>query len=364
MANTPSFRFPNNVDGKDPKQVGDAIRLLLNKCTDYDQAFTKIGTSATSAASTTTTVTTTGGASETVIIEPSAAVSIGAVNNQTGVTSYTTLQSDYGSEIQFDDPSAIAVTLSTLTTSPGIQLPWYTTVNNLGSGTVTLTPPSPAEINGTTSLPIPSGTFAIVYYDGTNFTAVVGSNDTAAGTITGVVAGTGLSGGGSSGSVTLALGVPVTRANGGLNSTSAGTGILRDGTTPAASELSGDVSTSGSNAATLATVNSSPGTYTNANITVNGKGLVTAATNGSGGGGYLTGSVGFSSESIAGTYTATATVAGAVVGNAVLIAPNNGTQASLFLNPSAWVSSANTVTAQVTTAGGFLAQGLLLVVFP
>ena len=45
------------------------------------------------------------------------------------------------------------------------------------------------------------------------------------------------------------------RANGGLNSTSPGTGLLRDGTTPAASELSGDASTSGSNAVTVTGVN-------------------------------------------------------------------------------------------------------------
>lgn len=70
------------------------------------------------------------------------------------------------------------------------------------------------------------------------------------------------------------------RANGGLNSSSAGTGLLRDGTTPAASEISGDATTSGSNALTLATVNSNVGSFTSANITVNGKGLITAASNG------------------------------------------------------------------------------------
>lgn len=68
----------------------------------------------------------------------------------------------------------------------------------------------------------------------------------------------------------LAAGLP--RAQGGLNSTSAGTGLLRDGTTPAASELSGDATTSGSNAVTVVKVNgvshgTSPATNTVAVVT-------------------------------------------------------------------------------------------------
>jgi len=50
-------------------------------------------------------------------------------------------------------------------------------------------------------------------------------------------------------------GTAIARAYGGLNSTSAGTGLLRDGTTPTASEISGDCTTSGSNAITCTKTN-------------------------------------------------------------------------------------------------------------
>ena len=175
--NLPSFRVALGPQLADqPKGVQDAHKTQWNAITDIYQAIValnnKVGTAKSTASSSSTGNVT--NISETIIqpVNPT----IGFVNNQSGVLAYTTLQSDYGSEIQFDDASPIAVTLSTLSTAPGIQLPWFTTINNLGAGTVTLTPVSPALIDGFTSLDVDGGMFAIVYFDGTNFTALLGSS--------------------------------------------------------------------------------------------------------------------------------------------------------------------------------------------
>ena len=173
--NLPSFRVALATQLADqPKNVQDAHKTQWNAITDIYQAITALNSKVSTAKSSTSSTPATGNVtniSET-IIQP-VSPTIGFVNPQVGVTSYTTVQSDYGAEIQFNDASPIAVTLSTLGTAPGIQLPWFTTINNLGTGTATLTPASPALINGASSLTVPGSQFAIVYFDGTNFTATI-----------------------------------------------------------------------------------------------------------------------------------------------------------------------------------------------
>jgi hypothetical protein len=72
------------------------------------------------------------------------------------------------------------------------------------------------------------------------------------GTVTSVTAGTGLTGGTITTSGTVALAVPVTTADGGTGTTSTLTGVVRGGSPLTAAELSGDVTTSGSNVTTIA----------------------------------------------------------------------------------------------------------------
>ena len=222
--NLPSFRisFESQLAGL-PPEVQAAHRTTFNAITDIYQGITALNSKVEGVkSSVASTAGSTSGASETIVIGNSTSPSIGAVNDQSGVTAYTTLQSDYGSEIQLNDASPIAVTLSTLSTNPGIQLPYFTTINNLGTGTATLTPPSPALINGASSLAVPGGQFAIIYFDGTNFTANLGASGSAG--VTQIVAGTGItiSPVGGTGAVT----VNATGGSGGVSSLNALTGAL------------------------------------------------------------------------------------------------------------------------------------------
>ena len=98
-----------------------------------------------------------------------------------------------------------------------------------------------------------TGQCAFLYSDNSNYFANISGG--ALGSVTSITATSPLTGGTITTTGSIGLGT-VPRSLGGLNSTSAGTGILRDGTTPAATELSGDCATSGSNAVICTKTNS------------------------------------------------------------------------------------------------------------
>jgi len=87
---------------------------------------------------------------------------IGAVNDQTGNTSYATQYGDYGALVIFSDVSPVAVSLTVQ--SP----PWMCWITNLGVGDVTLTPDS-GTINGTATAIVGQGNTAVIAFDGANW---------------------------------------------------------------------------------------------------------------------------------------------------------------------------------------------------
>src|SRR5271154_1259049 len=166
--NPPTFRYPFEAEIAGlPAGVQNAHRAAFQGLQDLNQAVsalnTKIGTTTASSAATTTENVTS--FSETVI---AASTVIGTVNNQTGVTSYTTLQSDYGAFILFNDASPIAVNLSGLSTSPAVALPWFTSMINSGTVTVTI-PPMTGLIEGGATFQLHANNAITIAYDGTNY---------------------------------------------------------------------------------------------------------------------------------------------------------------------------------------------------
>jgi hypothetical protein len=175
MGLTPSFRFPAKLpaDTAHPKVI-DAIEQNTNGLVDVNQAIVFLSNRV-RAITTPTTGTTTTSAGSTTVIESGVSSfnaetggvvyfpSMGLVNNQSGVTAYTTQTQDNGALIVLASASAIAVTLNFT-----VAAPWYTTISNQGAGTVTVTP-SNGLINAAASITIPAGNFATIFFDGANW---------------------------------------------------------------------------------------------------------------------------------------------------------------------------------------------------
>jgi hypothetical protein len=168
MSLTPSFRLPVSIpEGVVHSSVKDAIEDHDNAILDLQQAIpalknqiTALGTPP--ASTSTGTSTTTAVSTQNVT---NVTVGGGPVNNQTGVTAYTTAQSDNGALVIFNDASPVAVTLNN-----SVTLPWYFVIANYGAGTVTLTPQQ-GTLTG--SVTVPTGYAQSIYFDGSGFWGVI-----------------------------------------------------------------------------------------------------------------------------------------------------------------------------------------------
>ena len=158
------FRLPVNVRGQVPDAVAEAIENHDDNITDLYQGFKALNAKVSANKAAVAATVTENVVSNSVTVYGSTPT-IGFVNDQTGVTAYTTSQSDYGAFILLSDASAIAVTLAA---APIITLPFYTTFINSGAGTATLTPAS-GTIQGGASFSLLPNTIVTVAFDGTNF---------------------------------------------------------------------------------------------------------------------------------------------------------------------------------------------------
>jgi len=167
-----SFRFPfESQIANLPPEVQMVHRNTWNAITDLQTAIPLLKgqidtnkTAITAAAAPTANTTT---SSQTVIVSGS---TIGLVNNQVGVTSYSTLPSDNGAFILLGDSSPIAVTLNGLGSGEGIVLPFFCWILNFGTATATLTPDS-GDINNAANYSLESNNGIVLSYDGVNFWA-------------------------------------------------------------------------------------------------------------------------------------------------------------------------------------------------
>jgi hypothetical protein len=153
-----SFRYPFQLDqeGIHPV-VAAAIRYGFSGLLDAQNAIAALSARGTVASATTMTEQVSGGGSGTIT------ANVGGVNNQSGNTSYSLVQSDFGALIICDVNSPFALTVSN-----AVDAPFYAVIENLGTANVVITPAT-GNINNQSSWSLIPDQSGLIYFDGTSW---------------------------------------------------------------------------------------------------------------------------------------------------------------------------------------------------
>ena len=183
MANAPQqYPYENEIRSESPgAQI--AHRGAFQGILDLNQAVAALSAKAGTTATAVTAALSSAASSATqnVTVVSGTGGVVGFVNNQTGVTSYSTIQNDNGSLILLSSASAVAVKLN-----HAVTVPWYATFSNAGTSMTTITPQQ-GTVNGASTLALPAGTWVTIYFDGTNWWAE--SPGASIGGVTSIIAG-------------------------------------------------------------------------------------------------------------------------------------------------------------------------------
>ena len=148
------------------------------------------------------------------------------------VASYTLVAADAGTTVAMSNAGSTAITVNTALFAAGDTV----TIQNLGAGVCTVTAGT-ATVNTSGSLVLAQYQGGVLYFTSTSAAIFFQFATPASGDIEGVTAGTGLTGGGTSGTVTVSLSTPVAVANGGTGISSLGTGVATFLGTPSSANL-------------------------------------------------------------------------------------------------------------------------------
>ena len=157
-----SLRYPFELKDQ-PPEVVQAHRYTFQGLVDLNQAIAAMKSQLEAVKAGATTIVNQGGGGGIIpgppVLFPFPG--LGAVNDQTGNTSYTVTSMDNGILLIFNDASPIAVSLNSALTTP-----YFFFATNFGVGAVTFTPTSGSVIGVN---PMTTGELLMIVFDGVNW---------------------------------------------------------------------------------------------------------------------------------------------------------------------------------------------------